>query len=290
MEPLADRIDALSQGRAFWKPEDIARAGAIVGIGARRQAHGGARPCAARGHRRSRSRGKRGKRRSRQGEGHAEHGGRRAFRRARRGPDRAPHRRASRQPRGRPEYGARRRGACARPAVVLWPRRGKSCLSLRLDSPDLRGSAEGIEDSPAAGKLAEQHALLAQALARGRARPVGMVPRAGRADAASRFSPIARPVRSTRSQGRTNGATNAVAHADQLAAALSLDMAQWWQPTAASYLGRVTKARILEAVAKASRRRRRRTSPSLKKDALVERAEERLAGQGLASRPASPVR
>ena len=38
-------------------------------------------------------------------------------------------------------------------------------------------------------------------------------------------------------------------HADRLAAALGLDMAEWWQPTAESYLGRVSKARILAAVA-----------------------------------------
>jgi ParB family chromosome partitioning protein len=39
------------------------------------------------------------------------------------------------------------------------------------------------------------------------------------------------------------------AHAGRLAVALALDMAQWWQPTAQSYLGRVSKKRILEAVA-----------------------------------------
>src|SRR4029077_4297638 len=33
-----------------------------------------------------------------------------------------------------------------------------------------------------------------------------------------------------------------------LAGAVSLDMTQWWQPTAANYLGRVSKALILEAV------------------------------------------
>jgi hypothetical protein len=33
--------------------------------------------------------------------------------------------------------------------------------------------------------------------------------------------------------------------ADQLAQALSLDMADWWTPTGESYLGRVKKEQIL---------------------------------------------
>jgi ParB family transcriptional regulator, chromosome partitioning protein len=40
----------------------------------------------------------------------------------------------------------------------------------------------------------------------------------------------------------------AIATADRLAEAVSLDMTGYWRPTARSYLGRVTKARILEAV------------------------------------------
>ena len=39
--------------------------------------------------------------------------------------------------------------------------------------------------------------------------------------------------------------------ADQLAAAVALDMAQWWQPTVAGYLGRVSKTLICEAVTEA---------------------------------------
>jgi ParB family chromosome partitioning protein len=40
----------------------------------------------------------------------------------------------------------------------------------------------------------------------------------------------------------------AIATADRLAEAVSLDMNGHWRPLARSYLGRVTKARILEAV------------------------------------------
>src|SRR5258708_26548584 len=41
---------------------------------------------------------------------------------------------------------------------VFFPHEDKSCLELSLDSAPLHGSAEGIEDSPAAKALAEWHA------------------------------------------------------------------------------------------------------------------------------------
>jgi len=70
------------------------------------------------------------------------------------------------------------------------------------------------------------------------------------------------------------------AHADQLATALSLDMAQWWQPTAGNYLGRVSKQRIVEAVAESVSREAAENLSKLKKDGLVAHAEQRLAGTG----------
>jgi hypothetical protein len=57
-------------------------------------------------------------------------------------------------------------------------------------------------------------------------------------------------------------------------------MRAWWQPTAASYLGRVTKARILEAVTEAVSKNAADNLATLKKDALIIRAEEKLAGTG----------
>ena len=69
------------------------------------------------------------------------------------------------------------------------------------------------------------------------------------------------------------------AHADRLAAALKLDMAQWWQPTAASYIGRVSKALILEAVAEGVSPEAADNLSKLKKDELATSAEARLAGK-----------
>jgi ParB family chromosome partitioning protein len=58
-----------------------------------------------------------------------------------------------------------------------------------------------------------------------------------------------------------NRRSKALAHADVLAQAVSLDMAAaGWVPTVDSYLGRVTKARIVQAVREAKGDRRRRRS------------------------------
>ena len=69
------------------------------------------------------------------------------------------------------------------------------------------------------------------------------------------------------------------ADADRLASALKLDMSQWWQPTAATYLGRVTKARILDAVTEACGKQTADNLAALKKEALAAKAEEALVGK-----------
>lgn len=71
-----------------------------------------------------------------------------------------------------------------------------------------------------------------------------------------------------------------LAHADKLADALGLDMAQWWEPTVDRYLGRVPKTRVLEAVAEAVSPQVSHSLASLKKNVLISRAEERLKGKG----------
>ena len=79
------------------------------------------------------------------------------------------------------------------------------------------------------------------------------------------------------------------AHANALADAVSLDMTAYWTPTAASYLGRVTKAHIVEAVSEgASPEAAERIKP-FKKSEMADTAEQLLSGTGwlpvLLSRP-----
>jgi ParB family transcriptional regulator, chromosome partitioning protein len=71
-----------------------------------------------------------------------------------------------------------------------------------------------------------------------------------------------------------------LAHADQLAQALSLDMTAWWQPTTENYLGRVSKDRIAEAVREGVSAEAAANMAGMKKAAMAQAAEERLAGKG----------
>jgi ParB family chromosome partitioning protein len=65
-------------------------------------------------------------------------------------------------------------------------------------------------------------------------------------------------------------------HADQLFQALDYDMASVWTPTAANYLGRVSKDRILEAVREGVSKEAAENLATLKKQAMAEAAEQRL--------------
>ena len=65
--------------------------------------------------------------------------------------------------------------------------------------------------------------------------------------------------------------------ADHLAKAVNLDMADWWQPTAQSYLARVKKEQIIEAIAEGTTEKNFEDLRKMKKPDLVAAAERRLA-------------
>jgi ParB family transcriptional regulator, chromosome partitioning protein len=71
-----------------------------------------------------------------------------------------------------------------------------------------------------------------------------------------------------------------LAHADELAQALGLDMTAWWTPTKDSFLRRVPKKLVLEAVTEGVSAQAAENLASLKKEALADSAEQRLAGTG----------
>jgi ParB family transcriptional regulator, chromosome partitioning protein len=66
--------------------------------------------------------------------------------------------------------------------------------------------------------------------------------------------------------------------AAQLAQAVNLDMADWWAPTKESYLGRVKKDQILEAIEEGTSETNFEDLRKLKKGELVAAAERRLTG------------
>mgnify|MGYP003110654360 CR=1 FL=1 len=75
-------------------------------------------------------------------------------------------------------------------------------------------------------------------------------------------------------------------HADQLACAVSLDMAAGgWKPTADNYLNRVPKARILEAVTEAKGDAAAELIDHLKKSDMAEQAERLLNDTGWLPEP-----
>jgi ParB family transcriptional regulator, chromosome partitioning protein len=77
-----------------------------------------------------------------------------------------------------------------------------------------------------------------------------------------------------------------LAHADTLARAVRLDMvAAGWSPTVDNYLGRVPKARILEAVREAKGDAAAQLIDHLKKPDMAKEAERLLAGSGWVPEP-----
>jgi ParB family chromosome partitioning protein len=78
----------------------------------------------------------------------------------------------------------------------------------------------------------------------------------------------------------------AIAHADRLAEAVGLAMAAaGWRPSVAGYLGRVTKARILEAVREAKGEQAAQLIEDLKKADMAREAERLLEGTGWLPEP-----
>ncbi len=75
-----------------------------------------------------------------------------------------------------------------------------------------------------------------------------------------------------------HGVRQRIAEADRLAHALGLDMAEvGWRPTVANYFGRITKARILEAVREAKGEQAVQLIDHLKKPDMAKEAERLLA-------------
>ncbi|MBY5406547.1 ParB/RepB/Spo0J family partition protein [Rhizobium leguminosarum] len=83
-----------------------------------------------------------------------------------------------------------------------------------------------------------------------------------------------------------NKRARAIAHAEQLARSIGFDMVEaGWVPTADNYLGRVTKARILQAVREAKGDQAAELIGHLKKTDMAREAERLIAGCGWLPEP-----
>lgn len=149
-----------------------------------------------------------------------------------------------------------------------------SCLDIRLGSRNLAADGDAIEDSRAARANAERHAAWARQMPDD---PEAYWDFVVGLDADSRMSLMAHCV--SLSLDAVRGWDNRPMpwkHADRLASALDLDMSDWWSPTAARYLGAVTKAQIVDAVTEGVSPEAGERLVGLKKAEMIEAAEPQL--------------
>lgn len=144
---------------------------------------------------------------------------------------------------------------------------------------DLAAHADGIEDSPAGRAWADRHANWARQMPRDVS---GLWAFVAELDHDSRMGLFAHCTALTVNAVRLpwERRPRALATADRLAEAVSLDMTGYWRPTVRSYLARVTKARILEAVCEGVSGEAAERMVDMKKVDMAEAAEQLLAATG----------
>ncbi|ESX29212.1 MULTISPECIES: ParB/Srx family N-terminal domain-containing protein [unclassified Mesorhizobium] len=153
------------------------------------------------------------------------------------------------------------------------------CLEIRPTSIHLAGHADGIEDTAAGKALADRHAEWAADMPRDVADLWGFI---APLDHASVLALFAHCASLTVNAVKQPWERKPRAHetADRLATAVNLDMTAHWTPTVRTYLGRITKAYILDAVREAASAEVADRLSDLKKQPMAEAAEQLLAGTG----------
>lgn len=154
-----------------------------------------------------------------------------------------------------------------------------TCLEIKGVSAYLDGHAPGIDDTRAGRSVADRHAAWASRVPKEADDLWAFVeglPVTELLDLLAHCASMT--VNAVRAPfDRRPGAW---AHADRLAQAVDLDMSGYWTATVASYLGRVTKARIGEAVWEAVSEAAAERIGGLKKPDMASEAEALLAGTG----------
>ncbi|MET4788796.1 ParB family chromosome partitioning protein [Bradyrhizobium japonicum] len=144
---------------------------------------------------------------------------------------------------------------------------------------DLAAHADGIEDTPAGKAWTDRHANWARQMPRDVTSLWTFVAELDRDSRVALFAHcVALTVNAVKLPWERK--PRAVATADLLADAVTLDMAAYWRPTARSYFGRVTKTRIVEAVGEGANREAAERLADMKKVDMAEAAEQLLAATG----------
>lgn len=159
-----------------------------------------------------------------------------------------------------------------------------SCVELDIKSVSFGSGVPGLNDSAAALAIEARHRNYAERLPREPGDLWDTLVNFGHDERADLFAHcIAHGVNALHEA--YNRRPRALAHADQLAAAVDLDMADAWTPTAENFIGRVTKARIAEAVREADGDAAADRLTGMKKPDMVAAAEVQLAGTGWLPEP-----
>ncbi|MER9442198.1 ParB/RepB/Spo0J family partition protein [Mesorhizobium sp. M0340] len=152
-----------------------------------------------------------------------------------------------------------------------------SCLELDLKSVSFGTQAPGLNDSALAEAIRARHESWAKALPKESADLWDALREWDGDSQAGLFAHIV-SLSVNAVYEPWNRRPRAFAHADQLVQAVDLDMAAaGWKPSVDNYLGRVTKARILQAVAEAKGQRAADRIEHLKKGDMAKEAETLLA-------------
>lgn len=161
----------------------------------------------------------------------------------------------------------------------------ESCLELDLKSVAFSAQAPGLNDSASAEAIRVRHESWANALPKDAAELWDALQEWDGDSQAGLFAHIV-SLSINAVHEPWNRRPRALAHADQLAQALTLDMAAvGWKPTVDTFLGRVTKARILQAVAEAKGEPAANRISHLKKGDMAGEAETLLAETGWLPEP-----
>jgi ParB family chromosome partitioning protein len=160
-----------------------------------------------------------------------------------------------------------------------------SCLELDVKSVSFGTQAPGLNDSASAETIRARHESWAKALPKESADLWDALEEWDGDSKAGLFAHIVSLSVNAVCEP-WNRRPRAFAHADRLAQAVDLDMAAaGWKPTVDNFLGRVTKARILQAVAQAKGQRAADRIEHLKKGDMAAEAETLLADTGWLPEP-----
>jgi ParB family chromosome partitioning protein len=160
-----------------------------------------------------------------------------------------------------------------------------TCLELDAKNVTFGAQAPGLSDTPLAAKVDVRHLDWSQQLP---AEPQDLWDALTTFDADTRQRLFAHCVSLTLNAVHEpwSRRPRAIAHADRLASTLSLDVAATgWTPTVDNFLGRITKARILQAVREAKGADVARRIEALKKGDMAREAETLLTGAGWLPEP-----